>query len=80
MDLAEQFKKQYKITQLAKQQELYGSKHLQEISNLDKIFFKLKENQTMGICDQECKQEMFFKKLDKGWACVCSCHQSYFIN
>jgi len=79
MDLVTEFKQQYLITQKAREDDLYSKDHMNAISKLDKLFFKISEHQNMGLCENECKQNMFFKKVDKGWAAVCQCSQSYFI-
>lgn len=79
MDIVKEFKQQYIQTQKAREINLYSKEHMNAIAKLEKLFYKLSENQKMGLCDKECQKETIFKKVDKGWAVVCDCNQSYFI-
>jgi hypothetical protein len=79
MDLVKEFKQQYLITKKAREDDLYSKDHMNAMAKLEKLFYKIPENQKMGTCDADCKQEMFFKKVKGGWAAVCECNQSFFM-
>jgi len=79
MDLVKEFKQQYLITQKAREDDLYSKDHMDAMAKLEKLFYKIPEDQNMGLCENECKQNMIFKKVEKGWAAVCDCNQSYFM-
>jgi hypothetical protein len=79
MDPVQEFKQQYLMTQKAREEDFYGKDHMMAMSKLEKLFYKIPENQIMGICEKECQQDMVFRPVTQGWAAVCECDQSYFM-
>jgi len=54
MDPVQEFKQQYRMTQKAREEDLYGKDHMMAMSKLEKLFYKIPENQIMGPCEKEC--------------------------
>jgi len=76
MNYIQQYKK---MEDARKQYGLYSAEHNRQLDCLYNLFFDMQYGDCMGICSKKCKKTMIWKNVDKGWAAVCDCSESFYI-
>ena len=77
---AEGYIKQYhKMEEALSKHGLYSTEHKKELERLYDLFYGLRSGDQMDICSHGCKKTRIWQRVDKGWAAVCDCDESYWI-